>query len=628
MEEIIPGLWIGDLACALATDYLSLAGITHVVTAMKQSLPSPILLPDGRRIEKEQMYHVRLDDLDDAPILVHLPGAVDFIDSALKQDWLEDDNEAEEEGQKEQVGEGSSKTIMSDDDPIPPPKGKRKGQWATTGEGTVLVHCQAGVSRSVAIVAAYLMRTRLMSLSDAIALIQSRRCQADPNPGFRHQLELFESASCNVDVRNQRVRRFLMSQASILNGDSIDDVMLSYYPSPLHSPSSSSVSNFLGPSGPLHFSSLDSSEEGTAAATTRTGRSRTSSFTNDGNNTSRSSSTTVRQGKGATSAATSQAPLRLRKNSRSDAMSKLDLSKSPPLPDNVSELFDAADREQASEEDTTSKLIKERFTSIKEEHEVLVTISKGNLPGGVARVKGNQGRGNGDERLPKPTFRGPKLRCKICRWELAAIDHVIEHEAGRGKDAFDVRKREKDVDAKSKEARTVRELGIEERFGAQTRIRASHRKDEVEDKEKEDRELQQQQQQQQSPSQPPPTPPPESPAISRSGIQSAANLSAQLPPHLAALRQGRAGQQAVATPSNEAPPSRKLLHSTQCSSYFVEPLAWMAALKAGEITGRLNCPNARCGAKLGSWDWAGMQCACGAWVTPAFALHKSKVDEI
>ncbi|KXS17897.1 hypothetical protein M427DRAFT_54144 [Gonapodya prolifera JEL478] len=46
----------------------------------------------------------------------------------------------------------------------------------------------------------------------------------------------------------------------------------------------------------------------------------------------------------------------------------------------------------------------------------------------------------------------------------------------------------------------------------------------------------------------------------------------------------------------------------------------------GEQDGRIDCPNARCGAKLGSWAWAGAQCSCGTWVTPGFAVQKGKVD--
>ena len=152
MEEIIPGLWIGDLACALATDYLSLAGITHIVTAMKQSLPSPVKLPDGRRIEKAQMYHVNIDDVENAPILVHLPGAVEFINEALDQQWIEeDDEEGEVQEGDNKVNDGNGVPDKQEGSSTSVSAAKVKGQWATMGEGTVLVHCQAGISRSVAV---------------------------------------------------------------------------------------------------------------------------------------------------------------------------------------------------------------------------------------------------------------------------------------------------------------------------------------------------------------------------------------------------------------------------------------------------------------------------------------------
>lgn len=42
----------------------------------------------------------------------------------------------------------------------------------------------------------------------------------------------------------------------------------------------------------------------------------------------------------------------------------------------------------------------------------------------------------------------------------------------------------------------------------------------------------------------------------------------------------------------------------------------------------LLCPNMRCKAKLGSKQWQGTQCSCGAWVTPAFKVLLSKIDGI
>lgn len=84
-------------------------------------------------------------------------------------------------------------------------------------------------------------------------------------------------------------------------------------------------------------------------------------------------------------------------------------------------------------------------------------------------------------------------------------------------------------------------------------------------------------------------------------------------------------QEATAAPR----PSSPLLASPACTSYFVEPLSWMGpVLETGAIGGKLTCPSQRCGSKLGSFDWAGQQCSCGAWIVPAFVLNASKVDEI
>ncbi|RLM69993.1 hypothetical protein C2845_PM17G01110 [Panicum miliaceum] len=62
-----------------------------------------------------------------------------------------------------------------------------------------------------------------------------------------------------------------------------------------------------------------------------------------------------------------------------------------------------------------------------------------------------------------------------------------------------------------------------------------------------------------------------------------------------------------------------------CSSLFVEPLKWMTpAVEDGALEGKLSCIH--CGARLGYFNWSGIQCDCGSWVTPAFQIVKSKVD--
>jgi len=62
-----------------------------------------------------------------------------------------------------------------------------------------------------------------------------------------------------------------------------------------------------------------------------------------------------------------------------------------------------------------------------------------------------------------------------------------------------------------------------------------------------------------------------------------------------------------------------------CTSYFVvENLLWMEL--SDKVEGKLSCPV--CNYRVGSWNWAGMQCSCGNWVSPAFQFVKSKVDDM
>lgn len=69
--------------------------------------------------------------------------------------------------------------------------------------------------------------------------------------------------------------------------------------------------------------------------------------------------------------------------------------------------------------------------------------------------------------------------------------------------------------------------------------------------------------------------------------------------------------------------------TSTCQHFFVEPLSWMRQeLEKGELSGRLSCPNERCGAGVGRYDWKGFNCSCNSWVTPAFSLQKARVDEV
>ncbi|KAK3367216.1 protein-tyrosine phosphatase-like protein [Lasiosphaeria ovina] len=71
---------------------------------------------------------------------------------------------------------------------------------AAASGGRVLVHCSAAISRSPAVVSAYLMRSRGMTLRQSLETLVHARDAVSPNPGFMRQLaemekELFDGRS-------------------------------------------------------------------------------------------------------------------------------------------------------------------------------------------------------------------------------------------------------------------------------------------------------------------------------------------------------------------------------------------------------------------------------------------------
>jgi hypothetical protein len=131
--EIIPRLFISDLASAEDPRMLRRYRITHVVTAMRGFAAVPDYIVQ---------HHVPLDDHPFAEIASYLPHTSDWIHRAL----------------------------------------------SSSPNACVLVHCAEGISRSVSVVCAYLMYLKGWNPTRAIQEVQSRRVIAQPNFGFVKQL--------------------------------------------------------------------------------------------------------------------------------------------------------------------------------------------------------------------------------------------------------------------------------------------------------------------------------------------------------------------------------------------------------------------------------------------------------
>ncbi|KAJ7178951.1 protein-tyrosine phosphatase-like protein [Mycena filopes] len=139
VDAIIPNkLYLGNLIAARSTRSLTERRITHVLSVCADSIPA--------ELPQSGIQHMRIaiEDVDYADLLIHLPSACQFIDHAI-----------------------------------------RSG-------GAILVHDVQGLSRSAAVVAAYLMWSHRISATKALETVRKARDQIWPNAGFQEQLVLFE----------------------------------------------------------------------------------------------------------------------------------------------------------------------------------------------------------------------------------------------------------------------------------------------------------------------------------------------------------------------------------------------------------------------------------------------------
>ncbi|OCT53419.1 tyrosine phosphatase [Cladophialophora carrionii] len=72
------------------------------------------------------------------------------------------------------------------------------GTSLKNNDGGVLVHCQKGISRSAAVVIAFVMEEMNLNYDTAFRYVRSSRSKARPNAGFQQQLILWSTLCYNI----------------------------------------------------------------------------------------------------------------------------------------------------------------------------------------------------------------------------------------------------------------------------------------------------------------------------------------------------------------------------------------------------------------------------------------------
>lgn len=72
-------------------------------------------------------------------------------------------------------------------------------------EGGVLIHCAAGISRSVALLISYMMNKYQTSFDSCLTFIKTKRACVNPNDGFKIQLVKFQ---CDLGINDGKSHIF------------------------------------------------------------------------------------------------------------------------------------------------------------------------------------------------------------------------------------------------------------------------------------------------------------------------------------------------------------------------------------------------------------------------------------
>ncbi|KIK51375.1 hypothetical protein GYMLUDRAFT_143131, partial [Collybiopsis luxurians FD-317 M1] len=140
-SEIVSRVYISDLSFAENPSLLASYRITHILSILPETVCIP---PNIHSIIGYTPIHLQLpiEDFPFAELAAHLPTTTAFIRDALRGN----------------------------------------------PEARVLIHCAEGISRSVSVVAAFLMAQYGWTPKEAVGYIKQKRSIANPNFGFIKQL--------------------------------------------------------------------------------------------------------------------------------------------------------------------------------------------------------------------------------------------------------------------------------------------------------------------------------------------------------------------------------------------------------------------------------------------------------
>ncbi|XP_048213692.1 dual specificity protein phosphatase 12 isoform X3 [Perognathus longimembris pacificus] len=161
MLQVRPGLYLGGAAAVAEPGRLREAGITAVLTVDAE--PG---FPAGAGFEGFRRLFVPALDKPETDLLSHLDRCVAFI-----------------------------------------------GQARAEGRA-VLVHCHAGVSRSVAVMTAFMMKTDQLTFEKAYENLQTIKPEAKMNEGFEWQLKLYQAMGYEVDTSSAIYKQYRLQKVT------------------------------------------------------------------------------------------------------------------------------------------------------------------------------------------------------------------------------------------------------------------------------------------------------------------------------------------------------------------------------------------------------------------------------